>query len=147
MFIVECCNHLFSCNHTCHCVGMVSVTSASHYQSRPSMYILDPIPRNGPSQFRLYDVMQFAGDITLTGPFKIPMSLNSCYVFIKRFFFWYSPIYRQSQEDLNLQFLTLKLKQLKENIPFISNLGPTSASSIFFPPSVLWYTWCLKVLK
>ena len=27
------------CNHTCYCVGMVSVTSASRYQSRPSLYI------------------------------------------------------------------------------------------------------------
>ena len=31
-FIVECCNRLFRCNQTCYCVGMVSVTLASHYQ-------------------------------------------------------------------------------------------------------------------
>ena len=48
MFILECCN-----SHTCYCVGMVSVTSASRYQSRPWMYIRGLIPRNGPSQFRL----------------------------------------------------------------------------------------------
>ena len=30
-FIVECCNHLFRCNQTCYCAGMVSVTSASRY--------------------------------------------------------------------------------------------------------------------
>ena len=40
-------NHFFCCNHTCCCVGMVSVTSASRYvtsvsryQSIFSMYIL-----------------------------------------------------------------------------------------------------------
>ena len=32
-FIVECCNRLFCCNQTCYCVGMVSVMSASRYQS------------------------------------------------------------------------------------------------------------------
>ena len=39
-------NRLFCCNHTCYCVGMVSVTSASRYQSRSSMYIRGLIPRN-----------------------------------------------------------------------------------------------------
>ena len=39
MFIVECCNRFFRCNNTCYCVGMVPVISASHYQSRTSMYI------------------------------------------------------------------------------------------------------------
>ena len=42
-------NVCFKCNHTCYCVNMVSVTSASRYhpsyQSRPSMYILGLIPR------------------------------------------------------------------------------------------------------
>ena len=45
--------------HTCCCVGMVSVTSepryvtsASHYQSRSSMYIRGLIPRKWPRQFR-----------------------------------------------------------------------------------------------
>ena len=33
MFIVECCNRLFRCNHACNCVPMVSVTSASRYQT------------------------------------------------------------------------------------------------------------------
>ena len=37
-------------NHTCYCVNMVSVTSASlyhpGYQSRSSMYIRGPIPWN-----------------------------------------------------------------------------------------------------
>ena len=48
---------LFCCNHTCYCVNMVSVTSASHYitsascyhlrfQSRSSMYIYGLIPWN-----------------------------------------------------------------------------------------------------
>ena len=41
---------LFSYNHTCFCVNMVSVTSASryhpHYQSRSSMYIRGLILRN-----------------------------------------------------------------------------------------------------
>ena len=41
---------LFSCNQTCYCVNMVSVTSASRYhpryQSRSSMYIRGLIPRN-----------------------------------------------------------------------------------------------------
>ena len=44
---------LFCCNHTCYCVGMVSVTSASRYvtlasryQIRSLMYIRGPIPRN-----------------------------------------------------------------------------------------------------
>ena len=37
-------SRLFCCNHTCYCVGMVSVTSGcvisvSHYQSRSAMYI------------------------------------------------------------------------------------------------------------
>ena len=47
----------FCCNHTCYCINMVSVTSASHYimtasryhpiyQSRSSMYISGLIPRN-----------------------------------------------------------------------------------------------------
>ena len=46
-------NRLFCCNHTCYCVGMVAVTSASRYvtsasryQSRSSIYILSLIPRN-----------------------------------------------------------------------------------------------------
>ena len=50
-------NRLFSCNHACYCVNMVSVTSASRYitsasryhplyQSRSSMYIRGLIPRN-----------------------------------------------------------------------------------------------------
>ena len=46
-------NRLFCCNHTCHCVSMVSlisvspyVTSASHYQSRSSVYIRGLIPQN-----------------------------------------------------------------------------------------------------
>ena len=50
-------SHLFCCNHTCCCINMVSVTSASRYimsvsryhpryQSRSSMYISGPIPRN-----------------------------------------------------------------------------------------------------
>ena len=53
-------NRLFCCNHSCYCVGMVSVTSASHYvkseshyQSRSSMYIRGLIPLNWPKQFRL----------------------------------------------------------------------------------------------
>ena len=48
---------MFRCNHTCYCVNMVSVTSASRYitsasrynpryQSRSSMYIRSLIPRN-----------------------------------------------------------------------------------------------------
>ena len=48
---------LFCCNHSCYCVNMVSVTSASRYitsasryhpryQSGPSMYIRGLIPRN-----------------------------------------------------------------------------------------------------
>ena len=50
-------SRLFCCNHTCYCVNMVSVTSASRYitsasryhprsQSRSSMYIRGLIPRN-----------------------------------------------------------------------------------------------------
>ena len=39
-------NRLFCCNNICYCVGMVSVTSASRYQSRSSMYIRGLIPRN-----------------------------------------------------------------------------------------------------
>ena len=50
-------SRLFCCNHSCYCVNMVSVTSASRYitpasryhpryQSRSSMYILGLIPRN-----------------------------------------------------------------------------------------------------
>ena len=50
-------SRLFSCNHTCYCVNMVSVTSASRYitsasryhpryQSRSSMYTRGLIPRN-----------------------------------------------------------------------------------------------------
>ena len=50
-------SRLFSCNHTCCCVNMVSMTSASRYikaasryhpryQSRSSMYIRGLIPRN-----------------------------------------------------------------------------------------------------
>ena len=53
-FIYNC---LFYCNHTCYCVNMVSVTSASRYitsvsgyhpryQRRSSMYIRGLIPRN-----------------------------------------------------------------------------------------------------
>ena len=49
-FIYNC---LFCCNHTCYCIGMVSVTSASsyvtsasRYQSRSSMYIRGLFPRN-----------------------------------------------------------------------------------------------------
>ena len=51
--LVECCSHLFCCNQTWYCVGMVSVmsasryvTSASHYQSRSSMYIQGLITQN-----------------------------------------------------------------------------------------------------
>ena len=50
-------SRLFCCNHTCYCVNMVSVTSASRYimsasryhlryQSRSWMYIRGLIPRN-----------------------------------------------------------------------------------------------------
>ena len=39
-------NRLFCCNHTCYCVGMVSVESASHYQSRSLMYIQGMILHN-----------------------------------------------------------------------------------------------------
>ena len=50
-------NSSFCCSHTCYCVGMVSVTSASRYvtsasryhpryQRRSSMYIRGLIPRN-----------------------------------------------------------------------------------------------------
>ena len=50
-------NSLYCCDHTCYCVGMISVMSASPYvpseslyhplyQSRSSMYIRDLIPRN-----------------------------------------------------------------------------------------------------
>ena len=39
-------NGVFCCNHTCYCVGMVSVTSASGYQNRSSMYIGGLILRN-----------------------------------------------------------------------------------------------------
>ena len=41
---------MFCCNHTCHCVNMVSVMSASRYhpcyQSRSSLYIHGLIPRD-----------------------------------------------------------------------------------------------------
>ena len=53
-------NHLFCCNQTWYCVGMVSVTSVSHYvtsasryQSRFSMYTRGLIPRNWLRQFQL----------------------------------------------------------------------------------------------
>ena len=60
-------SRLFCCNHTCHCVNMVSVTSASRYitsasryhpryQSISSIYIRGLIPqisRNWPRQYRL----------------------------------------------------------------------------------------------
>ena len=39
-------NHLIYCNHTCHCVGMVSMTSASHYVMSASHQILDVHPRS-----------------------------------------------------------------------------------------------------
>ena len=50
-------NRFFCCNHTCYCVYMVSVTSASRYitsascyhplyQNRSSLYIRGLIPRN-----------------------------------------------------------------------------------------------------
>ena len=43
-------SRLFCCNHTCYCVKMISVTSASRYhpryQSRSSMYINGLIPWN-----------------------------------------------------------------------------------------------------
>ena len=43
-------SRLFCCKHTCYCVNMVYVTSASRYhpryQSRSSMYIRSLIPRN-----------------------------------------------------------------------------------------------------
>ena len=50
----------FCCNHTCYCVGIVTVTIASRYvtsasrcQSRSSMCIRGLIPRNWTRQFRL----------------------------------------------------------------------------------------------
>ena len=50
---MECCNRLFCCSRTCDYIGMVSVTSvsrnvtsASSYQSRPSMYIRGLISYN-----------------------------------------------------------------------------------------------------
>ena len=52
-FIVECCNRLFHCNQTCYCVGMVSVTSTSHYQS-PSK--VDPLCRAEVDSTELADV-------------------------------------------------------------------------------------------
>ena len=64
-------NRLFCCNHTCYCVNMVSVTSASRYIRSASRYHpryqRDPwctyvvwfhgILRNWPSQFRLSHVL------------------------------------------------------------------------------------------
>ena len=38
----------------CTCIAMVSVTSASRYQCRHSIYMLGMIPRNWPRQFRMY---------------------------------------------------------------------------------------------
>ena len=35
-------NHLFCCNHTCYCVGMVSVTSVSRYVTSARRYHVDP---------------------------------------------------------------------------------------------------------
>ena len=52
---MECCNRLFRCNRTCYYTGMVSVKSASRYQSRPSIYIRGMISRSWPRQFRLRD--------------------------------------------------------------------------------------------
>ena len=57
-------SRLFCCNHTCYCVNMVSVASASRYitsasryhpryQSRSSMFISGLILRNWPRQLRL----------------------------------------------------------------------------------------------
>ena len=58
-YLVECFNRLFRCNQTCNVlVGIMMsascyVTSASHYQRRPLMYIRGLIPRSWPRQFRL----------------------------------------------------------------------------------------------
>ena len=56
-------NHLFCCNHTCYCVGMVSVmslsryvTSASRYQSRSSMYIQYLIPQNSTELAKAFSI-------------------------------------------------------------------------------------------
>ena len=68
-------SRLFCCNHTCHCVNMVSVTSVSRYissasryhsryQSRYSMYIRGLIPRNSENwlrQFRLIFTVPWVG--------------------------------------------------------------------------------------
>ena len=43
--------------HTCYSVGMLSVKSASRYQSSSSMYIRGMIPQNWPSQFRLHGLV------------------------------------------------------------------------------------------
>ena len=36
------CNHLFSCNHTCYCVGVVSVKSISCYVMLAHVIKVDP---------------------------------------------------------------------------------------------------------
>ena len=54
MFIVECSLH--TTLKSCKCVDMVSVKSASRYQSRLSMYIRGLILRNEPRQFRLQNI-------------------------------------------------------------------------------------------
>ena len=76
---------LFCCNHTCYCVNMVSMTSASHYitsascyhpryQSRSQMYICGMIPRNWPGQFQL--TCNRYQNLMITGLIFLQISMN-----------------------------------------------------------------------
>ena len=71
-------NRLFCCNHTCYCVNMVSVTSASRYitpgsrypplyQSRPSMYIRGLIPWNFAELAEVVPIATFGVNLHLFG--------------------------------------------------------------------------------
>ena len=59
-YFIGCCNRFVYRSRTCYCIDMVSVTSASRnvtsasrYQSRPSVYIDCLIQRNWPRQIRI----------------------------------------------------------------------------------------------
>ena len=69
---------LFCCNHTCNCVNMVSVTSASRYittasryypryQSRPLMYIRGLVPWNNTELAEAVPIVTMCVNFRLVG--------------------------------------------------------------------------------
>ena len=57
-------NRLFCCNHTCYCVGMISVTSASRYVTQASRYQRDVNSRSDSTELTETVPIEYEHDMT-----------------------------------------------------------------------------------